>query len=231
MCGRFALTAPSSTITEIFQIDVLPDVLPRYNVAPTTQVSCIVEEPDGSRVMKTFRWGLIPFWAKDKKIAYKTINARGETVAKKPAYRAAFKKRRLLILADGFYEWERRSKTVKIPHLIGLDGGEPFAMAGLWERWTDPETDDEVLSCTIITTAGNELMQGIHDRMPVILPRAHWDVWLDPKVNDATVLQELLVPYPASAMQERTVSTQVNNARNRGADVQGPYEPPDRVDP
>jgi putative SOS response-associated peptidase YedK len=223
MCGRFALTAPASTITEIFQVDVLPDVLPRYNVAPTTQVACVVED-DGTRQMQTFRWGLIPFWAKDKKIAYKTINARGETVASKPAFRAAFKRRRLLVLADGFYEWERVDKKTKIPHLIQLKGGTPFGMAGLWERWTDPETGEEVRSCSIVTTTGNDLMQDIHDRMPVILPERAWDLWLDPKVDDTALLQELLVPYPSELMEERRVSTRVNNVRNKGEDVQSPYD-------
>lgn len=222
MCGRFALTAPASTITEIFQVDVLPDILPRYNVAPTTQVLCVVEE-DGARVAQTFRWGLIPFWAKEKKIGARMINARSETVSSKPSFRAAFKKRRVLILADGFYEWRREGKT-KVPHLIGMNDGKPFAMAGLWERWTDKETDEEVRSCAVITTGPNALMEPIHNRMPVILPQAHWDTWLNPNINDKAQLQELLHPYPAEEMAARMVSKSVGNVRNRGPEVQGPYE-------
>ena len=226
MCGRFALTAPASDIAEIFQVDVLPDVLPRYNIAPTTQVACVVEE-EGVRTMQTFRWGLIPSWAKDKKIGYRTINARAETVAGKPAFRSAFKRRRLLVLADGFYEWQRFGRgrgATKVPHLIQLQGGTPFAMAGLWERWTDPESEEEVRSCTIVTTSGNELMKPIHDRMPVILPRDRWDLWLDGTMQDKEVLQELLVPYAADEMQERAVSSSVGNVKNKGPEVQGDYE-------
>jgi len=223
MCGRFALTAPASTITEIFQVDVLPDVLPRYNVAPSQQVPAVVER-DGVRQMGMFRWGLIPRWAKDKKIGYRTINARGETVAKKPSYRAAFKRRRCLVIADGFYEWKRLSKKDKIPHLIQLDDGRPFGMAGLWERWVDPDDGEEVLSCTIITTGPNDMMTEIHDRMPVILPPDHWDTWLDESNDDKEQLQELLVPYPSEGMRHRSVSTHVNNARHEGPSVQEPYE-------
>lgn len=223
MCGRFALTAPASTITEIFQVDVLPDVLPRYNVAPTTQVLAVLEE-DGARVARTFRWGLIPNWAKDAKIAYQTINARAESVATKPAFRSAFRRRRLLIVADGFYEWKRLSAKEKIPHLIGLGDGKPFGMAGLWERWTDPATGDEVQSCSIVTTGPNELMTAIHDRMPVILPPDRWALWLDPKVQEPERLQELLVPFPAELMAARRVSSLVGNVQNKGPEVQGPWE-------
>ena len=226
MCGRFALTSSASEVAEIFQVDVLPDVLPRYNIAPTTQVACVVEE-DGERKLDMFRWGLIPSWAKERKFGSRTFNARGETASGKPAFRSAFKRRRLLVLANGFYEWQKigsGKSVIKVPHLIQLAEGRPFAMAGLWERWTDPETDEVVKSCTIVTTEGNELMKPIHDRMPVILPEDRWDLWLDPEVQDKELLQELLVPYPASQMQERAVSKSVGNVRNKGPEVQGPYE-------
>lgn len=223
MCGRFALTAPADAITEIFQVDVLPEVLPRYNIAPTTQVPVVVEM-GGVRQMQRFRWGLVPSWAKDRKIAYKTINARAETAASKPSFRSAFKRRRCLVLADGFYEWKRFSKTEKVPHLIQMADGRPFAMAGLWERWVDPESDEELFSFTIVTTGPNELMAPIHDRMPVILPPEVWDTWLDERTTDKDQLQELLTSYPAEGMRERTVSTLVNNVRNHGPEVQGPYE-------
>lgn len=231
MCGRFALTAPASTIAEIFQVDVLPDVLPRYNIAPTSEVACVVQD-GGEREVASFRWGLIPFWAKDRKIAYQTINARAETIATKPAFRAAFKKRRLLILTDGFYEWERKTpdgapkkaKDPKVPHLFQLADGVPFAFAGVWDRWTDPETGDEVRSCSIVTTTANDLMASIHDRMPVILPPDRWDTWLDPELADPDVLQELLVPYPSEGMRERKVSRAIGDVKNKGPEVQGPYE-------
>jgi putative SOS response-associated peptidase YedK len=223
MCGRVALTAPASTITEIFQVDVLPEVLPRYNVAPTQQVAAIVDA-DGAREMTTLRWGLVPFWAKDIKVGYRMINARSETVRKKPSFRAAFKRRRALILADGFYEWQRIDKKTKIPHVIGMADGRPFAMAGLWERWTDTETGDELRSCTIVTTEGNALMKPIHDRMPVILPPTRWQEWLDPENADLDALEAMLTPAPADQRRARRVSTRVNNARHEGPGCQDPYE-------
>lgn len=221
MCGRFALTAPASTIAEIFQVDVLPDLLPRYNVAPTSEVVCVVQA-EGKREIQSFRWGLIPMWAKDKKIAYQTLNARAETISTKPVFRAAFKRRRLLIVADGFYEWQKDGKK-KIPHLIQMDDGRPFGMAGVWERWTDPETGEEIRSCSIVTTGPNALMESIHNRMPVILPPERWDTWLDPAVNDPAQLQELLVPYPAEGMKERRVAKAVGDVKNKGPEVQGPW--------
>ena len=227
MCGRFALTAPASDIAEIFQVDVLPDVLPRYNIAPTTQVACVVHDEDGQRKLETFRWGLVPSWSKDLKVGYRMINARSEGIATKRSFRSPLKRRRLLVLANGFYEWERVGEgkaQKKIPHLIQVAGGKPFAMAGLWERWRDPETDEEVRSCTIVTTSGNELMEPIHNRMPVILPAEHWDLWLDRSMQEPEVLQELMVPFPAGQMEERRVSKSVGNVRNKGPEVQGPYE-------
>lgn len=223
MCGRFALTAPASTIAEVFQVDVLPDVLPRYNIAPTTEVLCVVSD-DGKRALQSFRWGLIPYWAKDRKIAYQTLNARSETIEKKPAFRSAFKRRRLLIVADGFYEWERTDKKNKVPHLFQLGDGKPFAIAGVWERWTDPESGEEVRSCSIVTTGPNPLMEPVHDRMPVILPPETWDRWLDPENQDTAALKELLVPFDAGKMKERKVSKSVGDVKNKGPEVQGPYE-------
>ncbi|MEQ1568682.1 MAG: SOS response-associated peptidase [Myxococcota bacterium] len=223
MCGRFALTAPASTIAEVFQVDVLPDLLPRYNIAPTTEIACVVQQ-DGHRELQSFRWGLIPMWAKDKKIAYQTLNARADTISKKPAFRAAFKRRRLLIVADGFYEWLRKDKKTKIPHLFQMADGKPFAIAGVWERWVDPADGTEVRSCSIVTTGPNSLMEPVHDRMPVILPPEVWDTWLDPQNADTAALQELLVPYPSDRMAARRVSRTVGDVKNKGADVQGPWE-------
>lgn len=222
MCGRFALSAPASAITEVFQVDILPDVLPRYNVAPTQQIPAIVNDA-GIRSMRRFRWGLVPPWAKDIKIGASMINARCETIAEKPAFRSAFKRRRCLVPSDGYYEWKADGKR-KLPHLLGLRTHEPFAMAGLWERWRDPDTGENVLTCCLITTEANALTGTIHHRMPVILPRSAWELWLDPACEDATRLRELLVPYPAEEMAVRAVSTRVNDARKEGPDNQLPYD-------
>ncbi len=219
MCGRFALTAPASAITEVFQVDVLPDILPRYNVAPTQSVPIIVSDL-GVRTMRRVGWGLLPPWAKDKRIQASLINARSESVHEKPSFRSAFKRRRCLIPATAFYEWKADGK-LKLPHMIGLADGRPFAIAGLWERRIDPETSEEQQTCCIITTGPNSLMVPIHDRMPVILPPERWDTWLDPLNDNVATLREFLVPYPAEAMAERRVSTTVNNARHEGPDCQG----------
>lgn len=223
MCGRFALTAPASVIKEVFSVDVLPAVLPRYNVAPSQQVPTVISAL-GVRSMQMMRWGLIPFWAKDAKIAYKTINARGETVTEKPAFRTSFKRKRCLILADGFYEWKRVGKA-KQPHLIQMADGRPFAIAGLWSTWIDPSTMDEVTTCSIVTTGPNALMAPIHDRMPVILDPKDWDTWLDPQNEDVASLQELIRPFPEDRMKERSVSQHVNDARHSGPECQADPEP------
>lgn len=221
MCGRYSLTAPSSTIAEVFQVDVLPEILPRYNVAPSQQVP-VVMAADGIRSLTMAKWGLLPFWAKDRKLAYRTINARGETVAKKPSFRSSFKSKRCILVADGYYEWKRLSKTEKIPHLMRVDGGKPFGMAGLWSRWVDPETDEELLTTTIVTTAANPGLAEVHDRMPVILEAADFDTWLA-KATPPEALQELIRPLPFERFSVEQVSSYVNNARHNGPDCQAPY--------
>ena len=163
------------------------------------------------------RWGLIPFWAKDPKIGARMINARSETVAEKPAFRNALKKRRCLVLADGYYEWQK-TPVGKRPYRIIMKSGEPFAMAGLWETWKDPQ-GNVVPSCTIITTAANDFLAPIHNRMPVILPRESEELWLDPGVDDATLLTDLLIPYPDKRINAYEVSTIVNYAGNVSPEV------------
>jgi len=230
MCGRYAMTSSAHALADVFSVEVLPGVSPRYNIAPTTSVPAVVVDDSGARTMAAFRWGLIPSWAKDRKGAARMINARAETVASKPSFRAAFRRRRALVVADGFYEWERIGagrSAKKIPHLVQLKDGAPFGMAGLWERWVDPETDEELRTCTIITTEGNAVMRPIHDRMPVILPDTHWERWLDPLMHDKDALVEMLVPYDPGEMQERRVSAAVGNVRNQGSEVQGPYDEPE----
>jgi putative SOS response-associated peptidase YedK len=163
------------------------------------------------------RWGLIPSWAKDTGIGYSTINARADTLATKPAFRTALKKRRCLVVADGFYEWLKVGKA-KQPRLYEVDGGRPFAFAGLWEQWWGPENPNgpPLESCTIITTDANQLARQVHDRMPVILDENDYDAWLDPANQDGESLRYLFEPFPAERMSARPVSTFVNNARHEG---------------
>ncbi len=188
---------------------------PSYNIAPTQNVLTVVggEERRGGYM----RWGLIPFWAKDKSIGSRMINARAETVAEKPSFHNAFKRRRCLIIADGFYEWQKVGAK-KRPMRIVMQSGEPFAFAGLWETWRDPE-GEVIPSCTIITTSANDLLSPIHDRMPVILPRDVEDFWLDDSVTDPDALTSVLTPYDDEPMDTYEVSTLVNNVRNNGPEV------------
>ena len=165
MCGRYLITTPVEAIRQIFKVDQRPNLAARYNVAPTQSVPIIRRNEDGRELVMA-RWGLVPFWAKDLKIGARMINARAETVAEKPAFRDAFRRRRCLVIADGFYEW-RKVDGGKQPYLIRLKGAAPFAFAGLWERWTDKESDERIESCTIIVTEANALIAPIHDRMQI----------------------------------------------------------------
>jgi putative SOS response-associated peptidase YedK len=212
MCGRFTLRTPLAVLAQQFQFDLDNALqLPlRYNIAPTQDVAA-VRMVDGKRKLALLRWGLIPSWAKDTKIASSTINARADTVATKPAFRTAYKRRRCLVLADGYYEWLRVGKA-KQPYLYEVDGGKPFALAGLWEQWGDKESAP-LESCSVITTDANKLAQEIHDRMPVILDPVDYDAWLNPESGDVAYL---LDQFPADRMTVRPVSTFVNNARNQG---------------
>ena len=212
MCGRFTLRTPTKDIVRAFGLADAPDLKPRYNIAPTQQVAAIKLDPEtGTRRLSLLRWGLIPSWADDPSIGNRLINARAETVAIKPTFRSAFKKGRCLIVADGFYEWKKVGKT-KQPFFIRLKDDEPFAFAGLLEHW---HRGDQVIdSATIITTEPNELMEGIHNRMPVILWPDDYDLWLEPDFHGEGKLLEMLRPYPAEEMTAYPVSTVVNNPRN-----------------
>jgi len=213
MCGRFALYSNPQTLARRFGAQVPTDLKARYNVAPTQTIPIVRQEGEGRRFALA-RWGLIPHWAKEMDTGYSTINARAETVATKPAFRSAFRHRRCIVPADGFYEWQAvPGSKVKQPYFIGLRDQEPMALAGLWERWRSPE-GDELESCSIIVTGANDLMRPIHDRMPVILDPADWDAWLAPDAGDLGVLQGLLRPFPAEALTARPVSTRVNSPRN-----------------
>ncbi|MCL1465764.1 SOS response-associated peptidase [Argonema galeatum] len=217
MCGRFSFTQSEKIVAEVFQLASVPTLSPRYNIAPTQPVpTVLVDSDDKNRHLKMLRWGLIPSWAKDIKIGAKLINARAETVAEKPAFRSAFKRRRCLILADGFYEWQEQEGK-KQPFYFRLQDGKPFAFAGLWERWEKGE-DEAIASCTILTTESNELMGPIHDRMPVILDPKDYDKWLDPEVQKPESLQSLLQPYKSEEMTFYPVTTKVNNAKTDSPD-------------
>lgn len=210
MCARYTLKTPPEAVAALFDLPSVPELTARYNVAPTQNVAA-VREPHGSREFARLRWGLVPSWADDLKIGHRLLNARAETVASKPAFRAAFRKRRCLLPADGYYEWKAVGRA-KQPYWFRLSDGGLFAFAGLWERW---ERDGQVVeSCSLITTEGNELARQIHDRMPVLLDRTTWDVWLDPEVADADALGELLRPYPAEKMRVDPVNPIVNNPRH-----------------
>lgn len=212
MCGRYTLRAPASELAEVFGLFDLPELEPRYNIAPTQVVPVVRWDADrGQRVLVKLKWGLIPSWSKDPKMGYSMTNARAETVAEKPSFRQAFVRRRCLIVADGFYEW-RQEPLPKQPFFIHRPDDRPMAFAGLWERWQRNGLDIE--SCTIIVTEANATMEPIHDRMPVILPPESWGIWLDPDFEDRRSLQSLLVPDPTEQLELLPVSTVVNNARN-----------------
>ncbi len=215
MCGRFVQKEQPEAYAEFFGVDAIrTDPLPpSYNVAPTDPVYAIAEH-DGKRLLGTFEWGLLPWWAKDRKMAAKHINARVETVADKAAFRDSFREKRCIVPADGFYEWEKRDKG-KLPHYIYRSNGEPLALAGLWSSWRDPETEERHRTCTIITGEPNDLVSPLHDRMPVILPAAVWGAWLDPAIEDESTVRALLrsVEEP-SDLAEHPVSTLVNKVQN-----------------
>jgi len=217
MCGRFTLRASASVIAEQFGLLEVPELSARFNIAPSQPVPVVRLRPDGPgsgprRELVLMRWGLIPGWAKDPAIGNRMINARAETVAEKPAFRAALRRRRCLLPADGFYEWQRIGKR-KQPYFIRLRDDRPFAFAGLWESWEGPD-QARIESCTLLTTDANELMRPIHDRMPVILPPEAYQPWLDPSLERPEELRPLLKPYPSEAMLAYPIGTLVNIPTN-----------------
>lgn len=211
MCGRFALGIPKKRLTQFFQAQLPMDLPPRANIAPGTPILIILrpKEDSPAREGHMIHWGLVPFWAKDEKIGYRTINARSESVEDKPAFREAFKRRRCLIPAEGFYEWEKRPKPEKnVPHFFSLTSDEPMALAGLWERWEKP--DGELLhTATILTVEANLLVGQFHERMPVILSPGDYDLWLDRQTATAEA-KALLKTYPAELMREHVLDIRFN---------------------
>jgi len=207
MCGRYTIKTPAAELADYFHLPIPFALRPRYNVAPT-QGSLAIRWAAGGREWVMLKWGLIPSWADDPKVGNRMINARSETVGEKPAFRSALAKRRCLIVADGFYEWKRQGEH-KQPFHIRFRDGRPFALAGLWERWS--RGVEPIESCTVLTTAPNELMRDIHDRMPVIVAPDDQGLWLAPEVGDAADLTRLFRPFPAAEMEARPVSARVNS--------------------
>lgn len=212
MCGRFTLSSPGEIVADLFHLGEVPDLTPRFNVAPTQRVAVVVAPEPDRRKLVGMRWGLVPSWAKDVKIGARMINARSETVATKPAFRSAFKRRRCLVVADGFYEWKRVGKA-KQPFHIRMADGSPFGMAAIWEVW-QPDDGERVVSCSILTTTPNALVADVHDRMPVILPPERHAVWLDTDLTDRDTLSGLLRPFAADSMCAVPVDRRVGNVRN-----------------
>jgi len=217
MCGRFLLTTPVNQLAGLFQFaapDDGADLSPRYNIAPSQSIATVRNEQGDGRTLALVRWGLIPAWAKDRASGPGMMNACSETAAFKPSFRDAFRRRRCLVLADGFYEWKQGGGK-KQPFAIRLQDGLPFAFAGLWERWSDKD-GRSVETCAILTTEANERIKPIHERMPVILRPEHHEVWLDPTVSQVDVLRPMLAPLEAERLALHPVSPWVNDARHEG---------------
>jgi putative SOS response-associated peptidase YedK len=225
MCGRYTVSSPIEVIADLFQIAPeeaggapLPDLRPRYNVAPTQEAPIVrVLEPGGARRLELLRWGFVPYWAKEASIGNRMINARAESAAEKPAYRFAFKKHRCLVVADGFYEWKKLAGGKQPYHIRRQDRG-PVGIAGLWSRWQPAEGEKPLETFTILTTDANPTVAALHDRMPVILDPKDFALWLDPAVQDAEKLQALLAPAPDALLETVPVDRRVNSPAYDAAD-------------
>ncbi len=217
MCGRFIVLSDLEEVQLTFDLNqVKTEVKPSYNIAPTQSIAVVVRR-EGQNILEAMRWGLIPVWAKDASLGARLINARAESLAEKPSFKRSLKNQRCLIVADGFYEW-RKQGAAKIPMLIRLKSTAPFGFAGLYDTWQAP-SGERIASCAIITTQPNELMQPIHDRMPVILPPRAYSTWLDSANQDSAKLISLLKPYPAEQMRAYPVSHLVNSPANNSPEL------------
>jgi putative SOS response-associated peptidase YedK len=230
MCGRYTSTSNPADLAAYFDVDevVATDLGDRYNVAPTDEVYAVASSKEGERRLGTFRWGLVPFWAKDVSVGSRMINARADSILDKSAFRRPFERRRCIVPADGFYEWEAvEGRKQKQPWYVTRRDGDVLAFAGVWESWRPVKGSDEgrVVSCTIITTEANECLAPIHDRMPVVLPPSAWSAWLDPANDAVEELHRLLVPAPDDLLQRVPVSTAVSNVRNDGPHLVDVVEP------
>lgn len=220
MCGRFAQITPTGDLVNIFEVtDGLP-LQPRYNIAPTQDVA-VIRVTDHQRQLALLRWGLVPRWAKDNAIGYRTFNARSETVHEKPSFKAAFKSRRCLIPASGFYEWDKLGKA-RQPYYMSRSDGRSMALAGLWEAWADRRTGEVLESCTILTTSANQTLGRIHDRMPVILEQHDCGLWLDQRVQRTEELTGLFKPAAEDILDMIPVSTYVNKVGHEGPECMAP---------
>ncbi len=236
MCARYTLRVSAQSLGDLFQVDGVPELEPRYNIAPTQDVPVILENKEGLREFHMMRWGLVPMWAKDLSIGNKMLNAKSETVFEKPAFKGAAVKRRCLIPADGFYEWNDEpvhaaslfddapgptAKTRKQPYHFTLADGRPFAFGGLYERWTSPE-GATIETCTILTCAPNELVAQLHDRMPVIIPPGEYASWMSRELTQAPAIATLMATFPAEGMRMARANPKVGNPRNESADMLDP---------
>jgi putative SOS response-associated peptidase YedK len=215
MCGRFVRSSSLADVADYFNVDQPSfDIEPSYNVAPTQEI--IIINNRGVKQIVKCHWGFVPSWAKGISIGNDMINARAETVAEKRSFKAAFRKQRCLVIANGFYEWQK-DKKLKVPVYISLKSGNPFGFAGLYNVWVSPD-GEKICTCTIITTEANDLLASVHDRMPVIIPRDKEDLWLNPSTEDIDVLMALLRSYPSEEMETRIVSDRVNSPRVNAPD-------------
>ena len=222
MCGRMTQQVPPSEVARNFDAElraadaaVLDTLGPRYNVAPT-QPLVVVTERDEGRFVEAHRWGLVPPWARSVAVGSRMINARAETIARSAAFRASFLRRRCLVPAEGFYEWRREGRA-RTPHLIARHDGAPLAMAGIWAPWRDPASGEWLLTAAVVTTAANATVGDLHDRMPVLLDRSEWPLWLDPAIRDGALLGDLLQPASNELLVLRPVSRRLNNVANEDA--------------
>jgi putative SOS response-associated peptidase YedK len=224
MCGRFVLAKRAGDYADHFGVAAIrtDELEPNWNVAPTDPIYAVAEHA-GERQLGTFRWGLLPFWAKDRKLAARNINARMETIAAKPSFKESFLKRRCIIPADGFYEWERR-RTGKLPHYIYPADGTPLPLAGIWSTWRDPDSDERIATCSIVTGPPSALVEPFHDRMPVVLPPDTWEAWLDRDRQEAPELQAILARGREIGLAEHPVSTLVNKVQNNLPECVRPLE-------
>ena len=219
MCGRVAFYSPHEAVVRLFGLaEDTPEIEPRYNIAPTTYIAVVRDSPDVAvtRQLAMMYWGLVPAWAREKSIGARMINARAETLKEKPAFRNAYRRRRALVPADGYYEWMKLGARDKQPYYIRPASGSPFGLAALWEAWRDPSTGEPLESCTLVTTAALRSIAHIHDRMPLIIPSSAYAEWLDSKNQDVASLDRLLDPAAAGELVATPVSRRVSNARNQG---------------
>ena len=219
MCGRFAFHSPHETTAQLFELEGgFPTFPPRWNVAPGTDIAVVRIASDGKRELVALRWGLVPSWAKERSIGQRLVNARAETLAEKPAFRTAFRRRRCLIPADGYYEW-RIVAGGKQPYFVQPLAGQLFALAGLWERWVDPGSGEALETCVILTREAVGIVREIHGRMPVIVPPEAYAHWLDPAADAAGTLSPLLGDETGAGLEAHPVSRRVNSPRNEGVEL------------